>query len=59
MVGMVKEGRVRAVTGKEITLTADSICVHGDGLRALAFVQRINARFKAEGIAIVPLAELV
>ncbi|MDR2759627.1 MAG: LamB/YcsF family protein [Spirochaetaceae bacterium] len=58
VVGMVKEGRVRAVSGKEITLTADSICVHGDGPRALAFVQRINDRFKAEGIAIVPLAEL-
>ncbi|MDR0590001.1 MAG: LamB/YcsF family protein [Spirochaetaceae bacterium] len=59
VVGMVKEGRVRAVTGKEIALTADSVCVHGDGPQALAFVQKINARFKAEGIAIVPLAEIV
>ncbi|MDR2363227.1 MAG: LamB/YcsF family protein [Spirochaetaceae bacterium] len=59
VVGMVKEGRVRAITGKEITLTADSVCVHGDGPQALAFVQKINARFKAEGIAIVPLAEII
>jgi UPF0271 protein len=59
VVGMVKEGRVMAVTGKEIPLTADSVCVHGDGPQALAFVRKINARFKAEGIAIVPLAEIV
>lgn len=59
VVGMVKEGRVRAITGKEITLTADSICVHGDNQRALAFVQKINARLRAEGIALAPLPEVL
>jgi UPF0271 protein len=59
VVGMVKEGRLTAITGKEIKLTADSVCVHGDGPQALAFVQKITTRFKAEGIAVVPLAEIV
>jgi UPF0271 protein len=59
VVGMVKEGRITAITGKEIKVTADSVCVHGDSPRALAFVQKITARFKAEDIAIVPLAEIV
>jgi UPF0271 protein len=57
--GMVKDGRVRAINGETISLNADSICVHGDGPKALAFVQKLNALFKAEGIAVVPLAELI
>lgn len=49
---MVKEGRVTTVTGKDVDIKGDTLCVHGDGAKALAFVERIRAAFTAEGIAI-------
>jgi UPF0271 protein len=56
VVGMVKTGKVRAITGKEIVVKADSVCVHGDGEKALLFVQKLNEAFAGEGITIAPLA---
>ena len=58
VVSMVKEQRVEAVTGKDIPIHADSVCVHGDGEKALAFVQRIRQALSQEGIALCPLEEL-
>ena len=56
---MVKEGFVTAITGEEVPLSADSICVHGDNPSALAFVKNIRARLEAEGVSIVPISEIV
>ena len=58
-VRMVKEGTVTAVTGEEVPIQADSICVHGDNPSAVEFVKSIRTRLEAEGVTIVPLAELV
>ncbi|NBH72799.1 5-oxoprolinase subunit PxpA [Clostridiaceae bacterium] len=58
VVRMVKERTVTAVTGKDIPIRADSVCVHGDGEKALAFVQRIRQALSREGIALCPLEEL-
>ena len=55
VVRMVKEGKVRAITGRDISVQADSICVHGDGPKALAFTRRIRERLTAEGVELVPL----
>ena len=54
MIGMVKDGKVTAITGKEVAIQADSICVHGDGEKALAFVKKIREALTAEGIEIKP-----
>lgn len=59
VIGMVKSGKVKALTGKEIAIKADSVCVHGDGEKALAFVKKIRAALTAENICIAPLAEIV
>lgn len=59
VVRMIKEGKVTAITGKDIAITADSVCVHGDSEKALAFVQKLRDAFSAEGIQIVPLTEIV
>lgn len=59
VIRMVKEKKVTAITGKDIDIKADSICVHGDGAKALAFVERIREAMQAEGIAICSLEELV
>lgn len=58
VVRMVKEGKVESVTGKEIPIRADSVCVHGDGEKAVAFVRKIRAALLAEGVEIVPLSRL-
>lgn len=58
VIRMVKEGKVRAVTGRDIEIRADSVCVHGDGEKALLFVEKIRAALTAEGIAIRPLCEI-
>lgn len=58
VIRMVKEGKVTAVTGKDIPIQADSICVHGDGIKALAFVEKIRRAFVKEGIEICPLNTL-
>ena len=54
VIGMVKDGKVTAITGKEVAIQADSICVHGDGEKALAFVKKIREALTADGIEIKP-----
>lgn len=49
---MVREGKTTAVTGKEIPIQADTVCVHGDGEKALLFVRKLRQAFVAEGIVI-------
>ncbi len=58
VVRMVKEGKVTAITGKDIAIQADSICVHGDGEKALLFVERIREGLENEGVEICSLKEV-
>ena len=53
---MVKEGKVTAITGEDIAIRADSICVHGDNPAAVAFTETIRRCLTAEGIEIAPLS---
>jgi len=55
VVRMVKEGKVEAITGEDISIQADSICVHGDSPKALEFVQKIRKALEEEGIIIEAL----
>lgn len=52
VITMVREGKTTAVTGKEIPIQADTVCVHGDGEKALLFVRKLRQAFVAEGIVI-------
>jgi UPF0271 protein len=49
---MVKEGCVRAVDGTDVSLRADTICIHGDGPHAAEFAERLRSAFEYEGIAV-------
>jgi UPF0271 protein len=49
---MIKEQRVESVTGKTIPISAETICIHGDGPHALSFVQQINTALQATSIKI-------
>lgn len=59
VVKMVKENKVVSYSGKEIEIQVDSICVHGDGAKALEFVKKIRERLSDEGVQILPLKEIV
>lgn len=59
VIRMVKEQKVTAITGKDIPIRADSVCVHGDGEKALAFVVRIREALMREKISVCPLDQIV
>ena len=59
VIKMIKEGTVTAITGKEIPVEANSVCVHGDGPKALAFVQKIRKALEAENIRIASIEEVI
>ena len=59
VVRMIKERKVQAITGKDIPIRADSVCVHGDGAKALAFVEKIRATLAAEDVDVLPLNKIV
>lgn len=58
VIRMIKEGKVTAITGKDIAIEADSICVHGDGLKALNFVKKIKKALEDAGIEIMSLEKM-
>ena len=59
VVKMVTTGYVTAISGKEIPVKADSICVHGDGPKALAFVDKIRQALKAAGVEVVRFGSFI
>lgn len=52
---MVKEGKVRTLSGEEILMKADTVCIHGDGPHAVEFARGLHALFKEERITIQAL----
>lgn len=52
VIRMAKEGMVTAVDGTEVPIQADSVCVHGDSPRALAFVQKIHSALEEAGVEV-------
>lgn len=51
---MVEKGVVRTTAGSEIPITAETVCLHGDGPQAVALAARLRERFAAAGIAVRP-----
>jgi UPF0271 protein len=49
---MIKERTVTSVTGKKIPITADTICIHGDGTHAVEFAGTIHQALKQNDIGI-------
>lgn len=52
IIRMIKEGKVTAVDGSEVLIKADTVCVHGDEPRALAFVKDLRNALQAADIQI-------
>jgi 5-oxoprolinase (ATP-hydrolysing) subunit A len=49
---MIKEKKVNSVSGKKISILAETICIHGDGKNAVDFAKAIHHHLKQEGIGI-------
>ncbi|MEK7723622.1 MAG: 5-oxoprolinase subunit PxpA [Acidobacteriota bacterium] len=49
---MVLDGTVTAVTGEIIPITAETICIHGDGTHAVEFANVINQSLREKSIKI-------
>ena len=52
---MVTEGKVTAITGDEIAVQADSLCLHGDTPGAVDTARQIKRTLEAAGVEIIPL----
>jgi len=55
VIRMVTEGKVTAVTGKDVSIRADSVCVHGDGEKAVLFAESIRKALEENGIRVSPM----
>jgi UPF0271 protein len=53
---MVLEGKVRSVSGKDVAVEADTLCVHGDQPGAVAFARRIRDELARAGVEVKALA---
>lgn len=47
---MIKDGVVTTITGKDVAVKADSLCVHGDSPEALLFLKNMHDVFEQEAI---------
>lgn len=50
---MITKGTVTTNTGKEVEITADSVCVHGDNPEAVAFTSKLRQGLEEAGIEII------
>lgn len=49
---MVQTGTVRTLDGSDVAITADTLCLHGDGPHALQFARRLRTELSAAQIAV-------
>jgi UPF0271 protein len=49
---MVREKTVTATNGEKVNLQAETVCIHGDGRKALGFAKEINHQLKKNGILV-------
>jgi UPF0271 protein len=52
MVRMVTDGVITAVDGNDVTVTAESICVHGDSPGAVQMAAQVRAALQRAGVTI-------
>lgn len=49
---VLREGVVRSVDGIDVRLRADTVCVHGDGPKAVEFARGLRTALKQEGFVV-------
>ena len=56
---MVTEGKAVAITGEELDVEADSLCLHGDTPGAVEMARTVRDGLESSGVEIVPVGRLV
>jgi UPF0271 protein len=59
VIRMIEEGQVEAITGEDITIEADTICLHGDTPGVLKLAIHLRGALQDRGINIAPLEDVV
>ncbi|KDE50388.1 5-oxoprolinase subunit PxpA [Geobacillus sp. CAMR5420] len=59
VIRMVKEGKVTSLQGKDVSIQADTICIHGDGEHALDFAKYIRKALKEANITVTKLGDFL
>lgn len=54
---IIRQKQVTSLSGKIISLAADTLCVHGDGPHAVLFARSLSDQLKKENITIQPAYE--
>ncbi len=49
---LVRAGRVRATDGTEVVVRADTVCLHGDGPRAVVFARKLREALAGAGVEV-------
>ena len=49
---IVKEGKVKTISGKEVKIKADTFCVHGDTKNAIGIVEYLSKKLKNQEIIV-------
>ena len=57
MVKFVETGKITAIDGKEITLDAQSICLHGDSPSAVLMAKAVKAGLEKAGVSLKPFVD--
>ena len=56
---MITEGKATAISGEEISVRADTLCLHGDTPGAVQLAADLRSKLVAAGVEITPLSQLV
>jgi len=57
VIRMAEAGKVVTVSGGEVDIVADTVCMHGDGEHALIFAQTIYQAIREAGITLAPIGK--
>jgi 5-oxoprolinase (ATP-hydrolysing) subunit A len=52
VLAMVKEKHVRSLQGIDVPIEAETVCIHGDGKKAVLFAKRLYEALRKEGVDI-------
>ncbi|HCW54491.1 MAG TPA: LamB/YcsF family protein [Clostridium sp.] len=59
VIRMIKEGMVTSINGHDVPINAQSVCIHGDGIKALKFAEKIRQNLENKNIEILSLEKWV
>lgn len=58
VIRMIKEGVVTSVSGKEIKIEAESVCIHSDSAIALRYAQKVRSALENSDIEIISMEKI-